>query len=438
MKRTLSLLIAAVLLLTLVPLAVAEDAPVHIRFVNYWVKEEMTYTYPADLVDAYLAEHPNVTIDWESYSGSDLQTVVFQTQAAANDMPDFFMINSLNMRQAALGGLLDNWDEILASDPEWRDSMLDNWAETTFNGSVYGIPYQFITNEVLYYNKEILSRYGYETYPDNWDEVFALGEQMKADGLVPLAIGNADGWPLWSHLGEILSEYYCGPEWVAAIGGYAPGSTYDTPEFLKVVQLIQRINAELFNPDAVAIKANEEVQSYFFDEDAAALLGGSWTLGGLESIAPDGFMDKVGVAPIPKPNDGLDSIPSGIFTGGSGWEYAINTKLASDQLQVAVDLTKIFTGPEFAKGRLEEGNIPVLKAEYYPEVDASFLTPQRSALSDLISAAPRLTLMNQQQQGSMASVLYKAMQEVQVATKTPEEAVQSIESSYASILQSLE
>ncbi|MEG0835084.1 MAG: ABC transporter substrate-binding protein [Christensenellaceae bacterium] len=439
MKKTLAVVFTFILVFSVFSVSSAEKTA-EIRFVNHWVKEELTQTYPLDLVNNYLSQNPQVKLEWEAYSPGDLAGVIFQTQAAANDMPDLFMINSLNMRQAYNGGLLLPLSELLtaAENKEWFDSLLDNWKETTFDGEVYGVPFQFITNECVYYNKEILSQYGYDEFPSTWDEVFELAEKLKNDGIIPIALGNKDGWPAWSNIGEILCEYYCGPEWVEAIGRFDPTARYDTPEFHKVIEMLKRINENLLNSDSVAINNVTEDKDYFYSGDAAILLGGSYTLQPLIDYAPEGFMDKVGVAPIPRPNDALESIPSGIFTGGSGWELAINANITEDKKTACIEIIKILTGNDFARNDLETGKIPVLKNELYPAYDKSKVSPQMLELTKLISSAPQLTLMNQQQQGSMASVLFKTIQEVQVDTKNVEEAVNAIQASYEEVCLSLQ
>ena len=53
---------------------------------------------------------------------------------------------------------------------------------------VYNYPW------VVLYRKSVFEEKGY-TIPKTIDEFKALGDKMKADGLVPLAFGDQDGWP---------------------------------------------------------------------------------------------------------------------------------------------------------------------------------------------------------------------------------------------------
>jgi multiple sugar transport system substrate-binding protein len=47
---------------------------------------------------------------------------------------------------------------------------------------------------VVFYNKSVFQQKGY-TIPKTWDEFLALCKKMQADGLVPLAFAEKDGWP---------------------------------------------------------------------------------------------------------------------------------------------------------------------------------------------------------------------------------------------------
>lgn len=47
---------------------------------------------------------------------------------------------------------------------------------------------------VVFYNKSQFAAKGY-TVPTTWDDYVALSKKMKADGIIPIAFGDKDGWP---------------------------------------------------------------------------------------------------------------------------------------------------------------------------------------------------------------------------------------------------
>jgi multiple sugar transport system substrate-binding protein len=66
-------------------------------------------------------------------------------------------------------------------------------ASTGNDGKKYFVPiYNYPW--VVMYRKSVFAEKGY-TVPKTWDEFVTLAKKMKADGLVPLAFADKDGWP---------------------------------------------------------------------------------------------------------------------------------------------------------------------------------------------------------------------------------------------------
>jgi len=61
------------------------------------------------------------------------------------------------------------------------------------DGHVYGIPVDYYPWAV-FYRKSVFAQHGYQI-PTNWDDFKSLASKMKADGLVPIAMADKDGWP---------------------------------------------------------------------------------------------------------------------------------------------------------------------------------------------------------------------------------------------------
>ncbi|TMC00722.1 MAG: carbohydrate ABC transporter substrate-binding protein [Chloroflexi bacterium] len=61
------------------------------------------------------------------------------------------------------------------------------------DGKAYAIPTDYYPWAV-FYRKDVWSQHGY-TVPTNWNDLKALCEKMKKDGLIPIAFADKDGWP---------------------------------------------------------------------------------------------------------------------------------------------------------------------------------------------------------------------------------------------------
>jgi len=111
-------------------------------------------------------------------------------QAKPDDVAKWFAGN--RVRFFAAQGLLTPIDDVWA---EIEQNMTPGLkvASTAADGKQYFMPvYQYPW--VVLYRKSLFTEKGY-TIPKTITEFTALGDKMKADGLVPLAFGDQDGWP---------------------------------------------------------------------------------------------------------------------------------------------------------------------------------------------------------------------------------------------------
>src|SRR6266702_3185712 len=83
-------------------------------------------------------------------------------------------------------------------DDVWND-VKSNFTEG-FAGSVkgndnhvYAIPTSYYP-WAIFYRKDVFKAYSY-SIPTNWDDFKKLADQMKKDGLTPIAFADKDGWP---------------------------------------------------------------------------------------------------------------------------------------------------------------------------------------------------------------------------------------------------
>jgi multiple sugar transport system substrate-binding protein len=118
-----------------------------------------------DQISSYLQGTPEDTFTW--FAGFRMR--FFAGQGLASDISDVW---------TEIGG---NYSEAFKA------------ASTGDDGKQYFIPF-YNYPWVVIHRKSLFEEKGY-TVPATWDEFKALGDKMKADGLIPLAFGDSDGWP---------------------------------------------------------------------------------------------------------------------------------------------------------------------------------------------------------------------------------------------------
>jgi multiple sugar transport system substrate-binding protein len=111
-------------------------------------------------------------------------------QGTPDDVVKWFAGN--RVRFFAAQGLLSPIDDVWAEiEPNMTPGL--KAASLGTDGKAYFVPVYNYPWVVLY-RKSVFEEKGY-TIPKTIDEFKALGDKMKADGLVPLAFGDQDGWP---------------------------------------------------------------------------------------------------------------------------------------------------------------------------------------------------------------------------------------------------
>jgi multiple sugar transport system substrate-binding protein len=111
-------------------------------------------------------------------------------QGTPDDVFKWFAGNRLRFfaSQGLISPINDVWEEI---EPYMTDGL--KAASMGADGNMYFVPvYNYPW--VVMYRKSLFDEKGYAA-PTTIDEFKTLGDQMIADGLVPLALGDQDGWP---------------------------------------------------------------------------------------------------------------------------------------------------------------------------------------------------------------------------------------------------
>jgi multiple sugar transport system substrate-binding protein len=145
-------------------------------------------------MDAINAAFSQATGSTVAMNTVDHNTFQNQITAYLGGRPDdaFTWFSGYRMRFLANQGLASPIDDVWAGvKGNFTDAL--RRAATGDDGKVYGIPVYYYPWAV-FYRKSVFTEHGYQV-PGTWDELLALATRMQADGLVPLAFGNQDGWP---------------------------------------------------------------------------------------------------------------------------------------------------------------------------------------------------------------------------------------------------
>ncbi|MGH2700014.1 MAG: ABC transporter substrate-binding protein, partial [Actinomycetota bacterium] len=141
---------------------------------------------------------------------------------------------------APVDDLWEQWVE----DGEYTDSLRE---VASVDGTVYGVWFKANVNSLIWYRPDTLEQAGVEV-PETWDDFLAAMTALESEGLQPIAVGGADGWPLTQWADAMLATV-AGPE---AFNGLIDGSVqWDDERVVEAFEVFGEIIANYFPSDAL-------------------------------------------------------------------------------------------------------------------------------------------------------------------------------------------
>lgn len=124
----------------------------------------------------YLAEHPNITINYEKYSYAEYPTKMRLQLSAGDSTPDIMIIHDLFARQFVDAGYLADVSDLITD-----GEVLDVMQPVKKDNQVYGLPNQVTNEYVFLYRTDIFDELGLEV-PTTFDEYFETALKLKENG----------------------------------------------------------------------------------------------------------------------------------------------------------------------------------------------------------------------------------------------------------------
>jgi raffinose/stachyose/melibiose transport system substrate-binding protein len=332
----------------------ASDEPVEIDWWHIQINEPGKSNWQA-MADAYMAEHPNVTINITVMENEAFKAAI-QTNIQAGDIPDLFQSwgGGVLRDQVAAGAVQD----ITEASAEYTPALSPG-TTGLFNvdGVQYGLPYnQSIVG--IWYNKDLFEQAGLdpEAPPATWAELLEAVQALKDAGIVPIAVGAGDKWPAhfwYSYLMVRLG----GAEGMNQI---AADNNFNVPFVVEAGERVAELVAmEPFQPGFLGAvwDAPDGESGVMASQGAAMDLMGSWGLGafrnqaGLADSPEEALPFGIGWFPFPEVEGGAGAATD-TFGGGDGFI------VGADAPPETVDFLGYLTNVENQRTFGEQSGIP--------------------------------------------------------------------------------
>ena len=359
---------------------------------------------------AYREHNPEVTIS-DQYIHHDNYEMKLKTMIASQSLPDVYYSKPDQFGVLRENGLIQPITDLLEADSEYRSLFKEGaFNDFTLDGEIWAIPFQLQSNHVLYYNRALLKKAGWNTFPKTMDQFIQMGKDLKNIGVVPWVLGNKALWAGPSCIFNTLVYRYCDAAWFDSLYHNKGAKFTDKCFFEAAKKMKEIVNAGMLNADMNSLDTNDQ-QAMFNNQEAAMFIEGSWAL----TPVIDNFtgsLDDVGLTILP-PVKGYEQYGN-IVAGGAGWGVCMNADMSEEQKEVVWSFIKEFYNTLYAETAAVNGGFPSMNVE----LDPSKMPELNLELSKIEMAfAP---IFDVQLPGAIVDVYYNDFQGLLLGLTTPE------------------
>ena len=295
--------------------------------------------------------HPDINLVENVLANAEYKTQI-ATLAAADNLPDVFLLQGMNTKAWAEQNLVMDLTDTIKASPYYDEYDQDYFTPFKEEDKIYGYPVLTGgTCTVVIYDKAMWKEAGYDQFPSTWEEVEEASQYFQDQGIDTIAFGNGGKWQANSDFLSTLGDRYTGKEWFQSLIDKS-GAAFTDEAFVKALAETQHLFTEtsIFNEDFNSV-TNEDAREYYIAGEAAAFIGGNWDESYIAATLQESDEEKfnnIGFAVLPQPADATEDPDSQNI--GLGYAVAINPKVADDpdKLAAAIDLAQEITGPAFS------------------------------------------------------------------------------------------
>lgn len=416
-SRGLSLALVGVVLLILSGCQKAE--PVKVTWWNIGTAEN-DRAMNQGFADTYMKDHPGVTIEVTVLENEAFKSKLTSVMQSGNP-PDIFQTwgGGVLAEYGKAGLLRDITKEVKESD--WYSTQAEGvWPVYSVDGKIFAAATD-MGGITFWYNKELLAKVGYDSFPTDWDEFLGMVKKLKAAGITPIALGGGDKWPamhMWSYIalrlggGELFQDTFSGKN---ALG-------FEDPAFVKAGEMLRDLAALKPFQDGFLGATYDDEATLVANGKAAMELMGQWAPNVQKDKTSDkmGLGDKLGSAPFPAISGGKGKVTD-VIGGGGG--YAVG-KNASD---AAVDFLKFLTSKESQTKMAEtSGIIATAKG-----AEVGIKDPNAKMVKAIVDQSTFYQLyLDQFLSPAAGGVVNDSVQTILAGTATPAQAAAAIQAAF--------
>ncbi|WP_407270954.1 extracellular solute-binding protein [Radiobacillus sp. PE A8.2] len=374
---------------------------------NDWTEDRPENTTYKNMVKKFNEQNEDVKVVIEAIPHDQYETKL-RTQAAGKQLPDMFRVWPGARLQPLIDGevvlslnpIVDHWEG------EIPEGIMKDYAS---DGEQYAIPGNISETSLIFYNKEMVSQAGFDTFPETYEELKTLIGALNSEDITPIALGNKAIWPLQSVYISTIADRFTGSDFLPNV--LNGDGTFENEQFIKSLSVIDELTKmDAFNGDMNTLD-EAQARNNFISGDAAMHFAGSWAIGPILDNAEN--VENIGVAPFPSFAGG-EGDPAKI-AGVAGGGIALNSELNEAEQDAAFRFLEFFYSDEMYQ-ELVEANIIVPA-----DVEMSDNIPQVFQEANKLAQGGLAPVYDATLTPELTDIINNGLQSITLGDKTPEE-----------------
>ncbi len=342
-------MVAAALLLTGNRLALPQPSPNRLRFAHTFTTES-EQTILATVIAEFAANHPGVTIDQIVSNSEVYNTVGWRLQFQGRSQPDiYFHWQGFKVDYCIAHGWAMDLTPLLT--PGWLGEFIPA-AIHKQNGGVYFLPQSADISNLIWYNRNLFRRLKLPE-PRSQEEWLQQCVAIRQAGVLPLAQGNRDLWPMGNLAAEFLGQ---------SLGAGASGRLFQPgvalePEQLRGLKVFEFLLQHgcfdlpgVLDPGAVGSLSDIDAKVLFLNGKSAQHILGSWFLADIADARQKNELKfDVEVFPVPAAAGEVDAMTA-VSTG-----FLVNPRTKNPK--AAVEFLELLLSRKYQSEFAKLGNL---------------------------------------------------------------------------------
>ncbi len=327
---------------------------------------------------AFNKAHPSTPVQYVWYQADPYKTKL-AISVGAHHAPDIFMGWGGGVLQSYVkSGAVVDLTSAIKGDLSWYDRYQPSvLAAATFNGHVYGVPYNESQPEVVIYNKAIFAQY-HLSVPTTWPQLLQVTKTLQSHNVIPFAMAGKVIWPEMIIV-QYLADRIAGPTALSAIAQQKPGASFNTPAWIEAAQMAQDLAKQNAFENGFAgfdYHAGADAAQLLYAGRTAMMFMGVWEFRLAQDDAPQFAAKNMGFFPVPAVPGGKGSIHD--LVGNPANFYSVSAD--SPHKAAAIAYLKEALNPTFSQQLLTGGSVPPVQGLDLSRVHDALLTQQVNLL----------------------------------------------------------